>query len=60
MVREGRREAFGVLLAARVGAAKAGRVVERIEALAAAGTAPPARKPPGDADGPSGQGSLFC
>ena len=60
MVRDGRREALGALLATRVGEANAGRVVERIEALAAAGTASPARTPRGDADGPSGQGSLFC
>ena len=59
MVRDGRREALGALLAARVGEANAGRVVERIEALAAAATAPPARKPPGGAGGPSGQRSLF-
>ena len=59
MVREGRREALGALLAARVGAESAAGVVGRIEALAAAAEAPPARKAPGDAGGPSGQGSLF-
>ena len=60
MVRDGRGEALGALLAARVGAANAARVLERIEALAAAGPAPPSRKAPEDASGASGQASLFC
>ena len=60
MVRDDRREALRAILVARVDAANAERVVERIEALAAAGKAPPAGKPGGDSDGPSEQGSLFC
>ena len=52
MVRDGRRDELCDLLSARV--------VERIEALAAAGKAPPARGSGRDSDGPSQQGSLFC
>ena len=60
MVRDGRRDELCDLLSARVDAANAERVVERIEALAAAGKAPPARGSGRDSDGPSQQGSLFC
>ena len=60
MVRDGRRDALRALLAARVGAANAERVVERIEAIAAPGKAPPARSSGRESNGPSEQGSLFC
>ena len=45
---------------APLGAANAERVVERIEALAAPGKAPPARGAERESNGPSEQGSLFC
>ena len=54
MVREGRRGALRDILAARIGAAEAERVVERIAARADA----PAPEP-GKPDAPSGQGALF-
>ena len=60
MVRDGRREELRTILAARVDAANAERVVERIVALAAAGKAPPARGSGRDSNGSSEQGSLFC
>ena len=60
LVRVGRREDLRAILAARVDAANAERVVERVEALAATGKAPPARGSGQDSNGPSEQGSLFC
>ena len=60
MVRDGQREELRTILAARVDAANAERVVERIEALAAPGKAPPARGSGRNSNGPSEQGSLFC
>ena len=60
MVRDGRRDELCDILSARVDAANAERVVERIEALATAGKAPPARGSGQDSNGPSGQGALFC
>ena len=58
MLRGGRRAALRALLAARLGAEEAERLVARIEALAAPGPAP--RRPGGDARGACGQGALFC
>ena len=60
MVRDGRREELRTILAARVDAANAERVVEHIVALAAPGKAPPARGSGRDPNGSSEQGSLFC
>ena len=60
MAREGRREELRTILTARVDAAIAERIVERIVALAAAGKAPPSRGSRRDSNGPSEQGSLFC
>ena len=60
MVRDGQREELRTILAARIDAANAERVVERIVALAAAGKAPPARGSGRDPNGSSEQGSLFC
>ena len=61
MVREGRREEFRDILAARVDAANAEWMVERIVALAEA-PAPPQTPEPGarpKRDASPGQGSLF-
>ena len=60
MLREGRRDDLRAILTARIGTEETERFVARIEALAASGKAPPARRPRGDSQGPSGQGSLFC
>ena len=61
MVRDGRREALRAVLARRIGAAEAGRVVEDIAALAEAPTSPQAPEPekPVEPDASSEQGSLF-
>lgn len=61
LVRDGRREALRAVLARRIGAVEAGRVVENIVALAEAPTSPQAPEPGKRAgpDAPSGQGSLF-
>ena len=55
MVRDGRRGELRDILAARIGATEAERVVESIVASAEAPTPPPAPEP----DAPPGQGSLF-
>ena len=61
MVRDGRREALRAVLARRIGAAEAGRVVEDIAALAEAPAPPQAPEPekPAGPDASSEQGSLF-
>lgn len=59
MLREGRRDALCAILAARMGTEACGRFVARIEALAAPGTASPARKAAGESTTPPGQGALF-
>ena len=59
MLRAGRREALRALLTARMGAQETERFIARIEALASPVTAPPARRPGRESNGPSGQGSLF-
>ena len=61
MVRDGRRGELRDILAARIGATEAERVVESIVASAEAPTPPPAPEPEKSAepDAPPGQGSLF-
>ena len=61
VVRDGRREELRAVLAARIGAAEAERVVEKIVALANVPTPPQAPEPenPAEPDESSGQGSLF-
>ena len=61
MVRDGRQEELRAVLARRIGAAEAGRVVEDIAALAKAPTPPQAPEPekPAEPDASSEQGSLF-
>ena len=61
MVRDGQRGELRAVLARRIGAAEAGRVVEDIAAPAEAPTPPQAPEPekPAGPDASSEQGSLF-